>query len=99
MSELFRLVETVRMPVAAGGEDALLAFLDGHAYFAQAELAASRVLVQEGGQEVVLIIDWVDDQAPERALTSPAGEALLDGLKSLLSGAPEVTYYRARGSR
>lgn len=94
MVESRRPVEIVRLPVAAGGADSLLAFLDGHPYFAQEELAASRVLVSEGGEEVILLIDWVDAEAPKRALSSPAGEALQDGLKSLLSGPPETAYYR-----
>lgn len=94
MSEPFRPVEIVRLPVAAGAEDEIRAFLDGHAYFAQAELVASRVLVAEDGREVLLVIDWVDADAPKRALASPAGKALLTGLESLLSGPPETAYYR-----
>lgn len=77
------------------GENALLSLLDGHAYFTQAELAATRILVAAGGREVVLVIDWVDAEAPKRALSSPQGEALLDDLQPLLSGPPETAYYRS----
>ncbi|MGP3968309.1 putative quinol monooxygenase [Streptomyces sp. 6N223] len=93
MAEVFHDVEIVRLRAAAGREDALLAFLDGHACFAQPELTA-RILAPKDGREVVLVIDWADAEAPKRALSSPAGEAFREGLKPLLSGPPEMAYYR-----
>jgi hypothetical protein len=88
------LVEIVRLPVAAGHLGALARFLDGHPYFAQPELTAWRILTASDDSEVVLVIDWSAPGASERALTSPAGVALVDGLQALLSGPPAIAYYQ-----
>lgn len=88
------LVEIVRLPVAPDRIGPLLAFVDGHAYFAQAELVSSRVLVAEDDTEVALLIEWADRGASARAIESSDGQSLIAGLGSLLSGAPAPTYYR-----
>jgi hypothetical protein len=87
------LVEIVRLPVAAGGLDDLLAFLDGNPYFARPELAAMRVLVTGDGTEVLLVLDWAGPGASEVALVSPEGVALVEGLGALLTGPPLTAYH------
>lgn len=89
------LAEIVRLPVAGDGLDALARFLEGHAYFAQPELTAFRLLFASDGSEVVLVLDWSEPGASERALTSPAGKSLVEGLQALLSGPPAIAYYRS----
>lgn len=89
------LVEIVRLPLGSCSPNDLVRFLDGHAYFAQPELAASRILAAADGSEVVLVLDWSEPGASERALTSPAGKSLVEGLQPLLSGPPAIAYYRS----
>jgi hypothetical protein len=88
------LVEIVRLPVTSERLDTLVSFLEGHAYFAQPELASSRVLVAGQGSEVVLVLDWKEPGAAKRALTSPVGVTLVEGLGELLSGPPAAVHYR-----
>lgn len=87
------LVEIVRLPVATDRFDALVAFLDGHAYFSQPGLVSWRVLAGGDGSEVALVIDWLSPEAPKQALTSPIGRTLVEGLDTLLSGPPVTAYY------
>lgn len=88
------LVEIVRLPVAGGRLGDLTQFLDGHPYFAQPELSAWRILAAGDDSEIVLVLDWSGPGVSERALGSPAGVALVEGLKALLSGPPAIAYYR-----
>jgi hypothetical protein len=87
--------EIVRLPVASGRLGDLLALLKGHPYFAQPELRSWRVLTATDESEVALVIDWNSPGAAVRALKSPAGTKLTEGLQTLLSGKPVTAHYRA----
>jgi hypothetical protein len=85
--------EIVHLRARADSKQAVLDHLVGHPYFEQTDLAGSRVLMAESEPEIVLVLDWVDDAAPQRAIASAAGRDLIRGLDGLLTSAPEIAYY------
>jgi quinol monooxygenase YgiN len=89
--------EIVRLPASdATSRGALLDHLLGHPYFDQDGLTGHRVLEAEASPDVILLLEWADDDAPQRAIASEHGQALVAGLDGLLTGPPEIAYYRQR---
>ncbi len=88
-------MEIVRLPVIGDRRQELLTLLQTHSYFAQTDIATYRILTAGENDEVVLLIDWADPGAPERALASSAGVDFLERVRSILSGPPIISYHRS----
>lgn len=85
--------EIVRLRAPLGDQESLLSYLSGHAYFEQTGLQSYRVLRHNEGEEVVLVLDWEAPESGPAAISSPVGQAFVEGLMPLLSGPPELGYY------
>jgi quinol monooxygenase YgiN len=88
--------EIVRLPVAPDLRSRLAGFLQAHPYFHTEGLLAYRILEGVEAEEVALVLEWSDRAAAERALQSPDGRDMLDGLGPLLAGEPEIAFFEAR---
>jgi hypothetical protein len=89
------VTELIRLPVAAGAEQALLDAIAGLPYFAQEGLVdARRFVAFEGAGGVLLQLEWESREASAAAIETADGEGLLAALRPHLTGPPELAFYR-----
>lgn len=85
--------EIVRLPVEAGREEEVAAFLAGASYFTQPGFLEYRVLRGVEEPEFAIVFHWASREASMAAIQSTVGQEFLEGLSKLLSGPPAITYY------
>lgn len=91
------VTELIRLPVAAGAEQALLDAIEGLPYFVQEGLVEARRFVAfEGANGVLLVFEWSSREASAAAIATAAGAELLAALEPHLTGPPELAFYEER---
>jgi quinol monooxygenase YgiN len=87
------LIEVIRLPVTAEGQQPLLDFLEDHPYFAQAGCSSAKRFRADDGAGVLMLIEWDSKDAQHAAVSSAIGKEFLGAVAPLTAGPPDLAFY------
>lgn len=89
------LTEVIRLPVPAGGEQAVLDFLAGHEFFRQEAVHGYRLFQNEDEPQVMVIMEWTSRDGMRTTTDNELSTSFRSELAPLLQGPPTLAFYRA----